>query len=115
MRDNYCTLSQVESSHFMRCRLIGTLVTAGLGAVLIAAPVRGQELTRSELARVDEWFRQTSDHTTDGQWGIVIGSMNGGVLWSMNPELELIPASTAKLFTLGFSRARRGGGGRIGT
>jgi serine-type D-Ala-D-Ala carboxypeptidase/endopeptidase (penicillin-binding protein 4) len=99
----------------MRCRLIGTLVTAGLGAVLIAAPVRGQELTRSELARVDEWFRQTSDHTTDGQWGIVIGSMNGGVLWSINPELELIPASTAKLFTIGFTRARAGGGARIAT
>jgi serine-type D-Ala-D-Ala carboxypeptidase/endopeptidase (penicillin-binding protein 4) len=99
----------------MRCRLIGTLVTTGLGAVLIAAPVRGQELTRSELARVDEWFRQTSDHTTEGQWGIVIGSMNGGVLWSMNPELELIPASTAKLFTLGFTRARAGGGARIAT
>src|SRR3954451_1610609 len=97
----------------MRCRLIGTLVTAG--AVLIAAPVRGQELTRSELARVDEWFRQTSDHTTEGQWGIVIGSMNARVLWSANPELELIPASTAKLFTLGFTRARAGGGARIAT
>src|SRR3982751_3749630 len=99
----------------MGCRLVGALVTAGLSAVLIVSPVRGQELTRSELARVDEWFRQTSDHTTDGQWGIAIGSMNGSVIWSMNPELELIPASTAKLFTLGFTRARAGGGARIAT
>jgi serine-type D-Ala-D-Ala carboxypeptidase/endopeptidase (penicillin-binding protein 4) len=99
----------------MRCGLIRTLLTASLGGVFIAAPVHGQELTTSELVRVDEWFRQTADHTTDGQWGIVIGSMNGRVLWSMNPELELIPASTAKLFTLGFTRARAGGGARIAT
>jgi D-alanyl-D-alanine carboxypeptidase/D-alanyl-D-alanine-endopeptidase (penicillin-binding protein 4) len=41
--------------------------------------------------------------------------MGGRVLWSANPELELIPASTAKLFTVGFSRARAGGGARIST
>jgi D-alanyl-D-alanine carboxypeptidase/D-alanyl-D-alanine-endopeptidase (penicillin-binding protein 4) len=41
--------------------------------------------------------------------------MDGRVLWSMNPELELIPASTAKLFTVGFTRARAGGGARIST
>jgi PBP4 family serine-type D-alanyl-D-alanine carboxypeptidase len=37
------------------------------------------------------------------------------VLWSVNSELLLIPASTAKLFTVGFSRARAGGGARIST
>ena len=41
--------------------------------------------------------------------------MGGRVLWSVNSELQLIPASTAKLFTVGFSRARAGGGARIST
>jgi serine-type D-Ala-D-Ala carboxypeptidase/endopeptidase (penicillin-binding protein 4) len=100
---------------FMRCRLVTTLLTAVACSVLRVSPLAAQELTASELARVEQWFRQTADRTGDGQWGIAIGSMNGRVLWSMNPELELIPASTAKLFTLGFTRARTGGGARIST
>jgi D-alanyl-D-alanine carboxypeptidase/D-alanyl-D-alanine-endopeptidase (penicillin-binding protein 4) len=64
---------------------------------------------------VEDWYRRAHERTADGQWGIAIGTMSGRVLWSINPELELIPASTAKLFTLGFSRARAGGGARIST
>jgi D-alanyl-D-alanine carboxypeptidase/D-alanyl-D-alanine-endopeptidase (penicillin-binding protein 4) len=74
-----------------------------------------QELSPSELASVDDWYRRTALRTGDGQWGIAIGTMGGRVLWSSNPELELIPASTAKLFTTGFTRARAGGGARIST
>jgi D-alanyl-D-alanine carboxypeptidase/D-alanyl-D-alanine-endopeptidase (penicillin-binding protein 4) len=74
-----------------------------------------QELAPAELARVVDWYRRTAARTGDGSWGIVIGNMNGRVLWSLNPELELIPASTAKLFTTGFTRARAGGGARIST
>ena len=50
-----------------------------------------------------------------GQWGITIGTMDGRVLWSVSPELELVPASTTKLFTTGFSRTRMGGGARFTT
>jgi serine-type D-Ala-D-Ala carboxypeptidase/endopeptidase (penicillin-binding protein 4) len=99
----------------MRSRLITTLLTAVAGGVLSVSRLAAQELTASELAGVEQWFRQTADRTGDGEWGIAIGSMSGRVLWSMNPELELIPASTAKLFTLGFARARAGGGARIST
>jgi serine-type D-Ala-D-Ala carboxypeptidase/endopeptidase (penicillin-binding protein 4) len=99
----------------MRGRLITTLVVALLSAVLVAHRLSAQELTATELVRVEDWFRQTQSRTGDGEWGIAIGSMNGRVLWSINPELELIPASTAKLFTVGFSRARAGGGARIST
>ena len=41
--------------------------------------------------------------------------VDGRVLWSVSPELELIPASTTKLFTTGFSRTRMGGGARFTT
>jgi D-alanyl-D-alanine carboxypeptidase/D-alanyl-D-alanine-endopeptidase (penicillin-binding protein 4) len=37
------------------------------------------------------------------------------VLWSVSPELELVPASTTKLFTTGFTRTRMGGGARFTT
>jgi serine-type D-Ala-D-Ala carboxypeptidase/endopeptidase (penicillin-binding protein 4) len=99
----------------MRCRLVTTLLTAVAGGVFSVSHLAAQELTALELARVEQWFRQTADRTGDGEWGIAIGSMGGRVLWSMNPELELIPASTAKLFTVGFTRARAGGGARIST
>src|SRR5215208_1087200 len=98
--------------HFRR--LLTALVTASLSAAP-AAMLAAQVLTPSELARVDDWYRRTMERTGDGQWGIAIGSMDGRVLWSLSPELELIPASTAKLFTTGFTRARAGGGARIST
>jgi serine-type D-Ala-D-Ala carboxypeptidase/endopeptidase (penicillin-binding protein 4) len=77
--------------------------------------LRAQELTLAERARIQEWYVRTVERTGDGQWGIAIGAMDGRILWSLNPELELIPASTAKLFTTGFTRARAGGGARIST
>ncbi|HVQ45515.1 MAG TPA: D-alanyl-D-alanine carboxypeptidase/D-alanyl-D-alanine-endopeptidase [Gemmatimonadales bacterium] len=97
----------------MRRRLSWTLVFCALSS--LAARVAAQDLTAVERLRVDDWYRKTSDRTGDGEWGIAIGTMGGRVLWSVNSELQLIPASTAKLFTVGFSRARAGGGARIST
>jgi len=99
----------------MHRRLLQTLVIAMLGGALVASRVQAQDLSALERVGVDDWLRRTSDRPADGQWGIVIGAMNGHVLWSVNPELELIPASTAKLFTVGFTRLRAGGGARIST
>src|SRR3954462_5323299 len=95
-------------------RLSRTLASLALSCT-VAANLAAQDLTPTERAGVDEWYRRTASRTGDGEWGIAIGTMSGRVLWSTNPELELIPASTAKLFTLGFSRARAGGGARIST
>jgi D-alanyl-D-alanine carboxypeptidase/D-alanyl-D-alanine-endopeptidase (penicillin-binding protein 4) len=100
----------------MRQRLARTLVFIfALGGLTTARSLSAQQLTPAERHRIDEWFRRTSARTPDGQWGIVLGTMDGRVLWSMNPELELIPASTSKLFTVGFVRARAGGTARIST
>jgi D-alanyl-D-alanine carboxypeptidase/D-alanyl-D-alanine-endopeptidase (penicillin-binding protein 4) len=99
----------------MRRRLIQTLVIISLSGTAPAGNLAAQELTPAELSRVEDWFRRTVGRTGNGEWGIAIGTMDGRVLWSSNPELELIPASTAKLFTLGFTRARAGGGARIST
>ena len=79
------------------------------------APAAAQDLSARERAEVEAWFQRATERTPDGQWGISIGTMDGRVLWSVSPELELIPASTTKLFTTGFSRARMGGGARFTT
>jgi len=97
----------------MHRRLSWTLAFCALSSLTPA--LAAQDLTPAERLRVDDWYRKTSDRTSDGEWGIAIGTMGGRVLWSVNSELELIPASTAKLFTVGFSRARAGGGARIST
>ncbi len=87
----------------MHQRLIMTLVIAiALSGLKPAEAFAAQRLSTAELARVEEWFRRTSERTGDGQWGIAIGAMDGRVLWSLNPHEELIPASTAKVFTVGF-------------
>jgi D-alanyl-D-alanine carboxypeptidase/D-alanyl-D-alanine-endopeptidase (penicillin-binding protein 4) len=99
----------------MHPRLLVSLVIVCLSAFFSARSLAAQALTPGELAGVEDWYRRTVLRTGDGQWGIAIGTMNGRVLWSLNPELELIPASTAKLFTTGFTRARAGGGARIST
>jgi serine-type D-Ala-D-Ala carboxypeptidase/endopeptidase (penicillin-binding protein 4) len=93
--------------------VVGMLVIAGASGA--ATCVAAQDLSPIELGRVDDWYRRTVARTGDGEWGIVIGTMDTRVLWSLNPELELIPASTAKLFTTGFTRARAGAGARIST
>jgi D-alanyl-D-alanine carboxypeptidase/D-alanyl-D-alanine-endopeptidase (penicillin-binding protein 4) len=79
------------------------------------ATVAAQELSAGERAALEDWFRRASERTPGGQWGISIGTMDGRVLWSVSPELELVPASTTKLFTTGFSRTRMGGGARFTT
>jgi serine-type D-Ala-D-Ala carboxypeptidase/endopeptidase (penicillin-binding protein 4) len=100
----------------MHQRLARTLVIfSALAGLTPAGILAAQVLTSNELTQVDDWYRRTTARTGAGVWGIAIGTMSGKVLWSSNPELELIPASTAKLFTVGFTRARAGGGARIST
>ena len=96
-------------------RLSQALVAACLVCHAGAAELVAQDLGDAERAQLDDWYRRTADRTVGGQWGVAIGTMDGRVLWSMSPELALIPASTAKVFTTGFSRHAMGGDGRITT
>ena len=99
----------------MTHRLLGTLVTASLLAAVPGSAALAQSLSDREQATLDAWFQRTVSHTAGGEWGIAIGSMDGRVLWSASPELELIPASTAKVFTTGYSRSRVGPESRFTT
>jgi D-alanyl-D-alanine carboxypeptidase/D-alanyl-D-alanine-endopeptidase (penicillin-binding protein 4) len=99
----------------MRPRWTRTLlVLLGISGACSSAAF-AQALSAREVTDLNQWFTRTSARTPGGQWGITIGTMDGRVLWSVSPELELIPASTTKLFTTGFSRARMGGGARFTT
>ncbi|MGH7527986.1 MAG: D-alanyl-D-alanine carboxypeptidase/D-alanyl-D-alanine endopeptidase [Gemmatimonadales bacterium] len=100
----------------MVARLVPTLVVVwSLAGLAVPASGHAQTLAPAELTAIDAWFQRTAARTTGGEWGIAIGTMDGRILWSVRPEVELIPASTAKLFTTGFSRARFGGAARIRT
>jgi len=99
----------------MAYRLSKTLVAAIIAGTAAYSPVQAQSLGPKELEALESWYRRTTDRTGNGEWGVAVGTMDGRVLWSMSPELALIPASTAKVFTTGFTRTRVGGDGRITT
>lgn len=93
-----------------------TPVLFGLAlSAALSTKADAQALSVRERADVEAWFGRAVERTPGGEWGVVIGTMDGRVLWSANPELELIPASTTKIFTTGFSLSRMGGGARITT
>jgi serine-type D-Ala-D-Ala carboxypeptidase/endopeptidase (penicillin-binding protein 4) len=96
-------------------RLNGTLVAVVVAGAVASSPARAQSLAPKELEALESWYRRTADRTGNGEWGVAVGTMDGRVLWSMSPELALIPASTAKVFTTGFTRSRVGGDSRITT
>ncbi len=97
-------------------RSVGMLVFAAIcGALMGPSAVAAQTLTLKEREGLDAWYRRTADRTGLGEWGVAVGTMDGRILWSVSPELALIPASTAKVFTTGFTRARVGGGSRLTT
>jgi len=96
-------------------RLNGTLVAAVVAGMVAAWPAHAQSLAPKELEALEGWYRRTADRTGNGEWGVAVGTMDGRVLWSVSPELALIPASTAKVFTTGFTRSRVGGDSRITT
>jgi D-alanyl-D-alanine carboxypeptidase len=99
----------------MARRLIGTLVAALVCGAVAVSSLAAQELTPKEREALDAWYRRTAERTGRGEWGVAVGTMDGRILWSVSPELALIPASTAKMFTTGFTRARVGGTSRIST
>ncbi|MGH7512234.1 MAG: D-alanyl-D-alanine carboxypeptidase/D-alanyl-D-alanine endopeptidase [Gemmatimonadales bacterium] len=61
--------------------------------------------------RMDAWY-QRAQRSSPGDWGIAIADQSGQVLWSVDPDGPLMPASTVKLFTTGFARSVLGGTAR---
>jgi D-alanyl-D-alanine carboxypeptidase/D-alanyl-D-alanine-endopeptidase (penicillin-binding protein 4) len=64
--------------------------------------------------RLAAWY-ETAARRAPGQWGIAVADGTGRMLWSVNPDQPMVPASTVKLFTTGFARSVLGGSARRST
>jgi serine-type D-Ala-D-Ala carboxypeptidase/endopeptidase (penicillin-binding protein 4) len=87
-----------------------------LAAVLFdhAPALQAQTNARWLDDRMADWYASAT-RTAPGQWGVAIADQSGQMLWSMNPDVSLMPASAVKLFTTGYARSVLGGSARRAT
>jgi serine-type D-Ala-D-Ala carboxypeptidase/endopeptidase (penicillin-binding protein 4) len=85
---------------------------------LIAVVVAGSRAAAQSPASVapvlNAWWARTT-HRSPGEWGVVVADQNGHVLWQVNQDEPMIPASTVKVLTTGFARTAVGGEARRAT
>ena len=99
------------STHSTRlCQAMVVAVCLSLPNASLSAQTDPQWLAE----RMATWY-QTATQRAPGQWGIAIGDPSGRLLWTANPDVLLMPASTVKLFTTGFARSVLGGEARRST
>lgn len=87
------------------------------GAVALAlctAPAQARAQANGLAQALDEWYARTQ-RVAPGRWGVAVVDGNGQVVWSVNPDEPMVPASTAKIFTTGFARTVVGRQARIAT
>ena len=61
--------------------------------------------------QLESWFAKAR-RAAPGTWGIAVATLEGQLLWTVQPTRPMIPASTVKLFTTGFARSVLGGDAR---
>lgn len=86
-------------------------------ALVVSAPASVLEAQGGDhwlSSRVSEWY-ESAARSAPGEWGIAIADQSGRMLWSMNPDHSLMPASAVKLFTTGYARSVLGGAARRST
>ena len=88
----------------------------GMAIVLFcpAAALHAQVDRQWIASRMSHWY-ETASMTAPGEWGIAIADQSGRMLWSLNPDHSLMPASAVKLFTTGYARSVLGGTARRAT
>ena len=88
----------------MKPRCLGMSILAVLTAfAILAAPLRAQDAP----SIATRWWSVTHTHI-HGSWGIVVADHTGTVLWQINQDSLMTPASTVKALTTGFVRASLG-------
>lgn len=90
--------------------LLCSCLLAPIGAGL-STRATAQDFPETLKTKLDHWFR-AARRSASGTWGIAIADQSGQMLWSVNPDRQLIPASTVKLLTTGFARSIVGGEAR---
>jgi len=94
---------------------VGLLLLAfALPGVGVPAWLSAQELPPALKLKLDGWYR-TARRSATGTWGIAVSDQHGNVLWSVNPDLPMVPASTVKLLTTGYARTVLGADARRST
>ena len=93
---------------FSSPRRWATLVALAALIQIRSAPLVAQTDAGWLTGRLDSWYHR-AQRSAPGEWGIAVADQSGQLLWSRNPDLPLMPASTVKLFThrLCPQRARR--------
>ena len=88
-----------------------TLLLAACCLCMSAAPVLAQTEAQWLTERLGAWYER-SLRSAPGEWGIAVADQSGKLLWSVSPDVPLMPASTVKLFTTGYARSVLGGTAR---
>jgi D-alanyl-D-alanine carboxypeptidase/D-alanyl-D-alanine-endopeptidase (penicillin-binding protein 4) len=91
------------------------VVIAFAPALFDRAPVLAAQTDAAWLQERMVGWVETATRSAPGQWGIAIADQKGQMLWSMNPDVSLMPASAVKLFTTGYARSVLGGSARRAT
>ncbi len=95
-------------------RTLQCLFALALVSAWLPTGVRAQELPQNLKVALDRWYR-SARRSANGTWGIAVADQTGQILWSVNPDRELIPASTVKLLTTGYARSVVGSEARRNT
>ncbi|HEY4102138.1 MAG TPA: D-alanyl-D-alanine carboxypeptidase/D-alanyl-D-alanine-endopeptidase [Gemmatimonadales bacterium] len=98
----------------MSCRAAITALLVAVPAAAHAPRLQAQTTAADVTPVMNAWWTRAS-HRAPGTWGIVIADQTGKVLWQMNADTPMIPASTAKVLTTGFTRTEVGGDARRAT
>jgi D-alanyl-D-alanine carboxypeptidase/D-alanyl-D-alanine-endopeptidase (penicillin-binding protein 4) len=102
-------------SHTVLTRLRPVLALLGLAAApVLVRPAAAQTDIAALTRQLDTWYAAARRHAP-GRWGVAIADQSGKILWGVNQNEPLIPASTVKLFTTGFARAVLGSDARRST
>jgi PBP4 family serine-type D-alanyl-D-alanine carboxypeptidase len=82
-------------------------------AMLAGLPARAtaQDFSSDLKAKLDRWYR-TARRFAYGTWGIAVADQSGQILWSVNADTPMVPASTVKLLTTGYARSVLGSDAR---
>jgi D-alanyl-D-alanine carboxypeptidase/D-alanyl-D-alanine-endopeptidase (penicillin-binding protein 4) len=95
-------------------RPIALLFAAALLSAAVVSRAPAQELPSALKLKLDRWYR-SAHRSAPGTWGIVVADQQGQILWSINQDAPLIPASTVKLLTTGYARTVLGSDARRAT
>jgi serine-type D-Ala-D-Ala carboxypeptidase/endopeptidase (penicillin-binding protein 4) len=93
----------------LRRLAISALLTAAT-----TAPAAAQAVPAETARAIEAWYAQ-AQRAAPGEWGVVILTAEGRLVWAANPNEPLIPASTAKIFTTAYALSVLGGDARLST